>query len=313
MASDNVLAGISGGLQGINDALGTFVKYKLQRKLKEQEDYIGSEDIPDDLRQEIGIEPGQRIRKEILPFYTPTQVWNPETKSYETVSKFRSKVAATPTVKPTKQFIKKSELLNRTAKGEALDPAEFQVVDDSPTLARELRDQTLQDKREAELQKIQVPGYALGGKVRPSVPEATKARDAVARFDKFEKGINALKLYVDKHGSFQAFGEAGANMNALATDLQLDAKELYNLGVLNGPDLMLIQKAIADPSSLKSLFTRESSRKAELDRVLTQMRQGVSSKMGSMGYASEAAVGEEGFDFNGITDAQRKALEALEQ
>jgi hypothetical protein len=139
-------------------------------------------------------------------------------------------------------------------------------------------------KTEQKMDELQVPGWELTGTVRPKPTEAEKLRSAVGSLYKFENSISAMKKFVDENGSFQYLGEAGADMRGLATDLQMEAKELYNLGVLNGQDFVIISKAIASPDSLGSFFTRSATRQAELDRVLTQMREKVDSKMKSTGY-----------------------------
>lgn len=48
-------------------------------------------------------------------------------------------------------------------------------------------------------------------------------------------------------------GWPGKRKDELATahrDLQMQMKELYNLGVLNGPDLMLMDQILLDPTSI---------------------------------------------------------------
>ena len=137
MATDNVMAGIYGGLQGVNDVLDQYVKYKLQSKLKRQEDYLNADDIPEELRSQLGIQSGGGIRKEVLPFYHPTYAYNPMTGSYDVVSPFKSSVARTPTVKPQKQFINQSELTRRISAGENLNPENFTVNTDKPVLSEE--------------------------------------------------------------------------------------------------------------------------------------------------------------------------------
>lgn len=136
MATDNVMAGVAGGLGAVNDVLDTYIKYKLQSKLKRQDDYINAEDIPEDLRQQIGVSEGGGIRKEVLPFYTPTVAYNPQTGTYETVSKFRSNTARTPTANQ-KQFINQSELTRRISDGEKLNPENFSVNPDKPQISEE--------------------------------------------------------------------------------------------------------------------------------------------------------------------------------
>ena len=41
--------------------------------------------------------------------------------------------------------------------------------------------------------------------------------------------------------------------------MMLQAKEAYNLGVLNGPDFQILQSVVTDPRSLTGAFTSKES------------------------------------------------------
>lgn len=55
--------------------------------------------------------------------------------------------------------------------------------------------------------------------------------------------LNSYQALVDQYG-YQGFGSNKAKIQNAFTELQLAYKEAANLGVLNGPDLMLVEKAI---------------------------------------------------------------------
>lgn len=55
--------------------------------------------------------------------------------------------------------------------------------------------------------------------------------------------LSTYQDLVEKHG-FETFGADKATLDSAYTDLQLAYKEAANLGVLNGPDLGLVEKAI---------------------------------------------------------------------
>ena len=80
----------------------------------------------------------------------------------------------------------------------------------------------------------------------------TKMRnDAVAANQSFENLNSSLADYkkiVSEGGINYAPGAYNDKLIQARTNLQLQMKELYNLGVLNGPDLGLMQQMIFDPS-----------------------------------------------------------------
>lgn len=74
---------------------------------------------------------------------------------------------------------------------------------------------------------------------RKKVEVATQAIDgALTKFDELVK----------ENGITAAPGVAKDAMDATRTDVLLQLKELYNLGVLNGPDLSLMSKMLFDPA-----------------------------------------------------------------
>ena len=86
---------------------------------------------------------------------------------------------------------------------------------------------------------------------------------------------NAIKEYRDALKTFKA-GDA-LNPNARATmgtkynNMLLQAKEAYNLGVLNGPDYEILQSVVTDPRSVKGVITSNDAldtQASELDRIM---------------------------------------------
>lgn len=71
-----------------------------------------------------------------------------------------------------------------------------------------------------------------------------------------------------------------AVMGTKYNNMMLQAKEAYNLGVLNGPDLEILQSVVIDPTSSKGMLTSTKAldaQAAELDRIMRKVGQ-VSSK-----------------------------------
>lgn len=64
---------------------------------------------------------------------------------------------------------------------------------------------------------------------------------------------------------------ARARMGTVYNNALLQAKEAFNLGVLNGPDYMILQQVLTDPASLKGTFTSNEAMKdqaKELKRIM---------------------------------------------
>lgn len=166
--------------------------------------------------------------------------------------------------------------------------------------AREDRNYERQQKRDEKLEErdktLAVPGYVRTGEVLPKAEEAVKFRKATATSNELSNKLNRMRELVKQNGSFEWGGEAGTEMESLATEIQMLGKspELYELGVLAGPDLSLLQKITADPSSMSSLFTRDSSRNKQIDSQLSSLQNKLKTTGASMGYkkANELPAGK---------------------
>lgn len=73
---------------------------------------------------------------------------------------------------------------------------------------------------------------------KSQVDQATKA---------VESGLDTYEALVKKSGLSVVPGAEQDALNATRQGIMLQMKELFNLGVLNGPDLMLMEKMIYDP------------------------------------------------------------------
>lgn len=143
-----------------------------------------------------------------------------------------------------------------------------------------------QEKIDEREQTLAVPGYTRSGEVLQKPEEAMKFRKATAVADQMSKKLNRMKELVNEYGSYENGGSGGQEMESLATEIQLLGKspELYELGVLAGPDLTLLEKITSDPTSLKSMFTRDSTRKTQIETQLKSMQQKLESTSKSLGY-----------------------------
>lgn len=159
-------------------------------------------------------------------------------------------------------------------------------IEGERTLKRaEKEDEKNEKRKEKELQ-LAVPGYERTGEVLPKPEEAAKLRVAVANAEQLTNKLSRLKDLVTKYGSYEYGGEGGQEMETLATEIQLLSKnpEMYNLGVLTGPDLSLLNKITADPTSTSSMFTRDSTRQKQIQTQLNSILGKLSAVTKASGY-----------------------------
>lgn len=97
----------------------------------------------------------------------------------------------------------------------------------------------------AEYQTADMTGIKPAG-----VGQEAKLQASARAYQTLMKGLDEYEtLFKDGGHAFMP----GARNDTLATahrDLQMQMKELYNLGVLNGPDLMLMDQILLDPTSV---------------------------------------------------------------
>lgn len=120
---------------------------------------------------------------------------------------------------------------------------------------------------------------------------------------------NAISEYRDALTGF-SFRDAitpdgRAAMGTKYNNMMLQAKEAYNLGVLNGPDLQILQSVITDPRSFQGIATSKAALDAqagELDRIMKTIAD-VSSQKSPRGGGSQQPKIKTGavlrFDANG--------------
>lgn len=89
---------------------------------------------------------------------------------------------------------------------------------------------------------------------------------------------NAIAEYRTQLGGFGNASvlspDARAAMGTKYNNMMLQAKEAYNLGVLNGPDLEILTSVITDPRSMKGIITSNKaldSQASELDRIMQKI------------------------------------------
>ncbi|MCF6318380.1 MAG: hypothetical protein L3J83_03735, partial [Proteobacteria bacterium] len=81
--------------------------------------------------------------------------------------------------------------------------------------------------------------------------DTKKERVAEQFKSQFSNSINDLYKMIEKEGT-ETWGTDSKRMKTMYTDLLLQGKEAYNLGVLSGPDLKLMENLVNDPTSIAS-------------------------------------------------------------
>lgn len=173
----------------------------------------------------------------------------------------------------------------------------------------------------ADAQKWAMPELS-GWELKPGVQLGEAAREKVRTLDAemkaFRSGVG--ELLAASQGGRSMGTERAKRAEALHRDLQLQAKgTLYNLGVLAGPDLALLDEVLPNPVAMKpfSSLSTASSDRAKLDAILGRMEQKYRAQMDSHGFvpASQAStvtiVGPDGTRKTLPADKAQAAIQRL--
>lgn len=201
--------------------------------------------------------------------------------------------------------LKEKELARETKRDEQASKDRRYVADAMGASRKDVRDRMAAEK-ELKLSQaeagLNIPGFDRSNDVKAQPIEVKSLRGAVDATNTLLQNVQKLKDKVKKYGSFEFGGEGGASMKALARDIQLDAKneDLYKLGVLTGKDLAILEDIIADPSSMDSMFTRDSTRQAQLDTFVDSIQTRLKNKAASIGYSAKDTEEKEKTDGEGL-------------
>lgn len=187
----------------------------------------------------------------------------------------------------------KAELLNLGGREVAVNPFD---VRPGQSFTRTVSPDTA--FTQSRMDARQAAEIASGGKPPPGyrwTPDGTLAAIPGGPGDKLPEsqqkqvvGVNnlsnAIREYRTELGGFTMSDalkpDARARMGTKYNNMMLQAKEAYNLGVLNGPDFEILQSVITDPRSLKGAITSNKAldtQASELDRIMQGVA-GVSSQ-----------------------------------
>jgi hypothetical protein len=125
-----------------------------------------------------------------------------------------------------------------------------------------------------------VPGSGVTpqdrNKLRGVKAEATAIKQALTDF---KTAIKGAPIGQDFSAVTGGFTEGGRKLNSAWTNaaIMTKAEALFNLGVLNGPDLGIIQGTLPNPSTASGFFTSEAAYEAAVDTVIKLIDQKVAS------------------------------------
>jgi hypothetical protein len=111
-------------------------------------------------------------------------------------------------------------------------------------------------------------GAADPNRIAPG--EGVKVRASNAQLDALEQSLTTYLRDLDKTSAIGRVVSRGPEVSKVETghtDLLMQMKNLYELGVLNGPDYMLMTKIVEDPTSMMQLARGTEGLKAQADTV----------------------------------------------
>ncbi|TIN20584.1 MAG: hypothetical protein E5Y51_02310 [Mesorhizobium sp.] len=90
-------------------------------------------------------------------------------------------------------------------------------------------------------------GGLIPGTAKPTETQRNRVSAVNQAFDAINTELDRYTHLVGKSGIEAMPGQAKDNLNTVRQGIMLQLKELFNLGVLNGPDLSLMERMIYDP------------------------------------------------------------------
>ncbi|WP_421883308.1 hypothetical protein [Methylibium sp.] len=187
----------------------------------------------------------------------------------------------------SEQFVDTNTFTNPGVVGQQL--TRTQTPDSVASNATTIRGQNLTDARGREANVLKASEIAQGGKPPPGyrwagegrleaipggpgdkLPE--KQQNQVVGVQNLSNAISEYRKELAGFGKLDTLSpDARARMGTKYNNMMLQAKEAYNLGVLNGPDLEILTSVITDPRSFKGALTSKDaldSQASELDRIM---------------------------------------------
>jgi hypothetical protein len=130
-------------------------------------------------------------------------------------------------------------------------------------------------KADGTLEAIAGGPAAGGGK---AAPEAYSKQ--VGGIQNLQTAITEYQAALKEFGTLDLMSpDARAAMGTKYNNMMLQAKEAYNLGVLNGPDYSILQEVVTNPTSMRGAITSNAAmntQASELGRIMKQNQENLS-------------------------------------
>lgn len=140
-----------------------------------------------------------------------------------------------------------------------------------------------------------IPGGPADPSVKAGKPPAEVQRMNIA-LRSLDDGLNAyealLRDFNPRNPQQQLNPEIRARAESLVADLQLQLKEAQALGALTGPDVMILERALANPVSLRgAIYGRGglSEQLGQTRQALTRRKEALAKEYGTPSLAGQAA------------------------
>ena len=114
------------------------------------------------------------------------------------------------------------------------------------------------DREKFEFEKGKAAIKPLPEGLNKQVTGAVNLTDAISDYQSKIKGFSVKDF---------ASPDKRAEMGNLYNNMMLQAKEAYNLGVLNGPDYEILQKVVKDPTNISSLAFTNTALSKQADSL----------------------------------------------
>lgn len=174
-------------------------------------------------------------------------------------------------------------------------------------LARIRGEQAVTTDAQKGLQDAAVPGLEIAPGAHPSTDDAKKMKAGLQSLRNIETEADRLKTtYQD--GGASIGGPRAQSMDQAVTAMQMEAKNISELGALSGPDLMIIKRLSAlNPTgfsaAVKEMFGTQDTMQA-LEQFRSWAKERVQNAKKTYGYRDPASAG-------GLTPDKKARLEEL--
>lgn len=146
-----------------------------------------------------------------------------------------------------------------------------------------------QQKRESDIEKkereLKVSGLEIQEGVTPVSKDVEKVKAAKLSHGKLQDLVDDLKTLTDKTSGVPILGmKLAKDIDNTMAQIQLEAKNLYELGALQAPDIELINRMLVDPSSLSAKVMTTGEIKDSLDTFKNRLSDAYGAALSVRGY-----------------------------